>query len=218
MLFAYTIKYKTEMGIATKIQSTPGPKHDQINTALIAHHLEVGMKWTLAESSVQFSLSSYVIVGWSNHPFYEWAVLGQMEKITQFMTCPVIIVLHTEEGRRAEASGFWHWILMAINQRCTDEEPLGLDMLVKNFFKCHAEDEYMDIHFIVAMEGWRYSHFLFSIFSPLPSLTRSPFAFQAVLQTSNSIPQQLNRQQLHQANSIENTAQQRLLNRLEQPL
>lgn len=103
--FAYTIKYKTEMRIGTKFQSTPGPKHDQINTALIAHHLEVGMKWTLAESSVQFSLSSYVIVGWSNHPFYEWAVLGEMEKITQFMTCPVIIVLHTEEGRPAEAFG-----------------------------------------------------------------------------------------------------------------
>lgn len=63
MHFAYTITYKTEMGIGTKIQSTPGPKHDQINTALIAHHLEVGMKWTLAESSVQFSLSCYVIVG-----------------------------------------------------------------------------------------------------------------------------------------------------------
>lgn len=105
MHFAYTITYKTEMGIGTKIQSTPGPKHDQINTALIAHHLEVGMKWTLAESSVQFSLSCYVIVGWSNHPFYEWAVLGEMEKITQFMTCPVIIVLHTAERRPAEASG-----------------------------------------------------------------------------------------------------------------
>lgn len=65
--FAYTIKYKIVIGIGTKIQSTPGPKHDQINTALIAHHLEVGTNWTLAESSVQFSLSSYVIVGRSNH-------------------------------------------------------------------------------------------------------------------------------------------------------
>lgn len=65
--FAYTIKYKIVIGIGTKIQSTPGPKHDQINTALIAHHLEVGTNWTLAESSAQFSLSSYVIVGRSNH-------------------------------------------------------------------------------------------------------------------------------------------------------
>lgn len=65
--FAYTIKYKIVIGIDTKIQSTPGPKHDQINTALIAHHLEVGTNWTLAESSAQFSLSSYVIVGRSNH-------------------------------------------------------------------------------------------------------------------------------------------------------
>lgn len=65
--FAYTIKYKIVIGIGTKIQSTPGSKHDQINTALITHHLEVGFKWTLAESSAQFSLSSYVIVGRSNH-------------------------------------------------------------------------------------------------------------------------------------------------------
>lgn len=69
---------------------------------------------------------------------------------------------------------FWRWIIMAVNQRCTDEEPLGLDTLVKNFFKCHTEIEYMGTHFIVAMEGWRYSHFLFSIFSPLPALNRSP--------------------------------------------
>lgn len=69
---------------------------------------------------------------------------------------------------------FWRWIIMAVNQRCTDEEPLGLDTLVKNFFKCHTEIEYMGTHFIVAMEGWRYSHFLFSIFSPLPALTRFP--------------------------------------------
>lgn len=65
--FAYKIKCKIVIGIGTKIQSTPGPKHDQINTALIAHHLEVGTNWTLAESSAQFSLSSYVIVGRSNH-------------------------------------------------------------------------------------------------------------------------------------------------------
>lgn len=39
--FAYTIKCKVVIGIGPKIQSTPGPKHDQINTALIAHHLEV---------------------------------------------------------------------------------------------------------------------------------------------------------------------------------
>lgn len=65
--FAYTIKYETVIGIDTKIQSTPGPKHDQINTALIAHHLGVGTNWTLAESSAQFSLSSYVIVVHSNH-------------------------------------------------------------------------------------------------------------------------------------------------------
>lgn len=65
--FAYTIKCKIVIGIGTKIQSTPGPKHDQINTALITHHLEVGIKWTLAESSAQFSLSSHVIVGCSNH-------------------------------------------------------------------------------------------------------------------------------------------------------
>lgn len=65
--FAYTIKYKIVIGIDTKIQSTLGPKHDQINTALIAHHLEVGANWTLAESSAQFSLSSSVIVGRSNH-------------------------------------------------------------------------------------------------------------------------------------------------------
>lgn len=65
--FAYTIKYKIVIGIDTKIQSTLGPKHDQINTALIAHHLKVGTNWTLAESSAQFSLSSSVIVGHSNH-------------------------------------------------------------------------------------------------------------------------------------------------------
>lgn len=65
--FAYTIKYKIVIGIDTKIQSTLGPKHDQINTALIAHHLKVGTIWTLAESSAQFSLSSSVIVGHSNH-------------------------------------------------------------------------------------------------------------------------------------------------------
>lgn len=65
--FAYTIKYKIVIGIDTKIQSTLGPKHDQIDTALIAHHLKVGTNWTLAESSAQFSLSSSVIVGHSNH-------------------------------------------------------------------------------------------------------------------------------------------------------
>ena len=31
-------------------------------------------------------------------PFHEWAVLGEMEKITQFITCPVITALHIEEG------------------------------------------------------------------------------------------------------------------------
>lgn len=38
-----------------------------MNTALIAHHPEVGSSWTLAESSAQFSLTSSVIVGHSNH-------------------------------------------------------------------------------------------------------------------------------------------------------
>lgn len=66
---------------------------------------------------------------------------------------------------------------MAVNQCCTDEEPLGLDTLVKNFFKCHTENEYMATHFIVAVEGWRYSHFLSSIFSLLPARTRFPLLF-----------------------------------------
>lgn len=62
---------------------------------------------------------------------------------------------------------FWCWILMAVNQRCTDEEPLGLDTLVKNFFKCHTENEYMGTHFFVAIEGWRYTLIFFSLFSLL---------------------------------------------------
>lgn len=63
--------------------------------------------------------------------------------------------------------------------------------------------------------------FFFSLYFLSSSGTHSlppPHFFRAALQTSNSIPRQLNRQQLHQANSIENTAQQRLLNKLEQPL
>lgn len=118
------------------------------------------------------------------------------------------------EGMACTSLPFWRWILMAVNQRCTDEEPLGLDTLVKNFFKCHTENEYMGTHFTVAMEGWRYPRFLFSISSLVACSLSLPISFQA----SNSIPQQPQRQQLHQANSIENTAQQRLLNRLEQPL
>lgn len=42
---------------------------------------------------------------------------------------------------------------MAVNQCCPDEKPLGLDTLVKKFFKCHTENEYMGTHFTVAMEG-----------------------------------------------------------------
>lgn len=91
--FTYAIKTKTVIQKHTKILSTAGPKHDQINTALIAHHREVGTNWPQVCNFLYVNLRNL------NQPLHDWAVLG--EKITQSITCPVITVLHIEKERAA---------------------------------------------------------------------------------------------------------------------
>ena len=134
---AYTIKYKIVIGIGPKIQSTPGPKHDQINMALIAHHLEVGTNWTLAESSAQFSLSSYVIVGRSNHlstneQFSWW----DGENNTIYNLCSNHCFAYRGGMDCISLLGYDAGDLMTVNQRWTDEEPLGFWHGCQKTFSC----------------------------------------------------------------------------------
>lgn len=60
-----------------------------------------------------------------------------MEKITQFTTCPVITVLHAEKGRLSLRVCCCD--VMTVHQCWTDEGPLGFEMVVKNFLKCHIK-------------------------------------------------------------------------------
>ena len=154
------------MGIGTKIQSTLGLKHDQINTDLIAHHLELGMKWTLAESSVQFSLSIYVIAGWSNHPFYEWVWDGENNTIYDLSSNHCF-------AYRGEITCRSLWILMAVNQCCTDEKPMGLDKACQRLFQVSQWKWVYGHSFHCGLGKMKSSHFfsLFLFFSGTHSLS-----------------------------------------------
>ena len=71
---------------------------------LIAHHLQVGTNWPMAESRVQFPTLKTGNSGESKKkktPFHQWAVLvaGDTERVTQSITFVVISAVHREWGR-----------------------------------------------------------------------------------------------------------------------